>query len=75
MHNKEKSEILTIGIPAVVESLFAAVVTSIDTQMISPLGKGAVSSVAHPCGRRIVGRGGHTAQLLPDRRSLGLAET
>lgn len=46
MHSKEKSEILTIGIPAVLESLLAAVVTSIDTQMISPLGKGAVSAVA-----------------------------
>ena len=46
MRNKEKSEILKIGIPAVLESLLAAVVTSIDTQMISPLGKGAVSSVA-----------------------------
>lgn len=46
MRNKERSEILKIGIPAVVESLLAAVVTSIDTQMISPLGKGAVSSVA-----------------------------
>ena len=43
MRNKEKSEILKIGIPAVLESLLAAVVTSIDTQMISPLGKGAVS--------------------------------
>jgi len=46
VRNKEKSEILKIGIPAVLESLLAAVVTSIDTQMISPLGKGAVSSVA-----------------------------
>lgn len=46
MRNKEKSEILKIGIPAVLESLLAAVVTSIDTKMISPLGKGAVSSVA-----------------------------
>ena len=46
MRNKEKTEILKIGIPAVLESLLAAVVTSIDTQMISPLGKGTVSAVA-----------------------------
>lgn len=42
----KKSEILKIGVPAVLESLLAAIVTSIDTQMISPLGKGAVSAVA-----------------------------
>ena len=41
-----KKELLTIGIPAVIESLITVVVTSIDTKMISPLGKKAVSAVS-----------------------------
>ena len=46
----DKSEmtknLLKIGIPAVLESLINVVVTSIDTKMISPLGKKAVSAVS-----------------------------
>ena len=41
-----KREFITIGIPAVLESLISVVVTSIDTKMISPLGKKAVSAVS-----------------------------
>lgn len=41
-----KKEFITIGIPAVLESLISVVVTSIDTKMIAPLGKKAVSAVS-----------------------------
>lgn len=39
-------QIATIGIPAVIESIINVVIGSIDTRMISPLGKGAVSAVS-----------------------------
>ena len=38
--------IATIGIPAVIESIIAVVIGTIDTKMISGLGKGAVSAVS-----------------------------
>ena len=39
-------EFLTIGVPAVLESIISVVITSIDTKMIAPLGKKAVSAVS-----------------------------
>lgn len=38
--------IATIGIPAVIESIIAVIIGTIDTKMISGLGKGAVSAVS-----------------------------
>lgn len=39
-------EFLEIAIPAVLESLVAVIITTIDTRMISVLGKGAISAVS-----------------------------
>ena len=39
-------QIFTIGIPAVIESIVAVIIGTIDTKMISGLGKGAVSAVS-----------------------------
>ena len=39
-------EIIRIAVPAVLESLISVVITTIDTQMISPLGSAAVSAVS-----------------------------
>ena len=39
-------QIATIGIPAVIESFISVVIGTIDTKMISGLGKGAVSAVS-----------------------------
>ena len=44
--SEDKKEIIRVGVPAILESLIAVVVTTIDTRMISPLGKASVSAVS-----------------------------
>ena len=46
-----RKEIIKIAWPAILESLVNVIVTSIDTRMISPLGKSAVSAVSLKIGR------------------------
>lgn len=47
MHTAGKlKQIATIGIPAVIESILSVFIGSVDTKMISGLGKGAVSAVS-----------------------------
>lgn len=43
---EDKKEIIRIGIPAILDSLIAVIVTTIDTKMISPLGAAVVSAVS-----------------------------
>ena len=46
--NSDKSkikEIIVIAVPAIIESIVAVIITSIDTKMISVLGNGAISAV------------------------------
>ena len=45
-HRDHRWEIILIGVPAILESLIAVLITSIDTKMIAPLGKAAVSAVS-----------------------------
>ena len=44
--SEDKMEIVRIAGPAVLESLIAVIITTIDTKMISPLGSAAVSAVS-----------------------------
>ncbi len=46
MLKKKAGEVLRIAAPAVLESLVSVVIASIDTKMISSLGKGAISAVS-----------------------------
>ena len=39
-------QIIVIGVPAVIESIISVIISTIDTKMISGLGKGAVSAVS-----------------------------
>ena len=41
-----RNEFIRIAIPAILENLVGVLITSIDTKMIAPLGKGAVSAVS-----------------------------
>ena len=43
---EDQKEIIRIAVPAVLESLIAVIITTIDTRMISPLGAGPVSAVS-----------------------------
>jgi Na+-driven multidrug efflux pump len=38
---EDQKEIIRIAVPAVLESLIAVIITTIDTRMISPLGSAA----------------------------------
>ncbi len=41
-----RKEFIEIAVPAILETLVGVIITSIDTKMIAPLGKGAVSAVS-----------------------------
>ena len=41
-----RKEFIRIAVPAILETLVGVIITSIDTKMIAPLGKGAVSAVS-----------------------------
>ncbi len=46
MDKRKSREMIAIAVPAVIESIFTVIITSIDTKMISVLGKKAISAVA-----------------------------